>query len=131
MAGIDTVTTLEALALVTGFVSAKATDLPFPPEDIDLMVGCPLADEDHQDDWRVYAHTLHLPMVICIAQAFERLSDAHKCGILLHEFGHLYAGDGEADADLWVELATGIDLDYVETIQHVDPCLLRVQAALR
>lgn len=82
---------------------------------------CPAAEEDHARVWRYHAHVMHIPGIICIVRDFRHLPDEHKFGILLHELGHLYTdSEHDADADLWVHEALGIDIDYVDTLQWVD-----------
>lgn len=115
---------LETLAIVTTLVEGVALRLPFSPQEVFLVVGCPEAEQDHAEDERVFAHTFHVPKTVCVARAFENLKDGHKLGIMLHEFGHLYGGQEEGIADLWVDENLGIDLDYVNMVQWVEPRLL-------
>jgi hypothetical protein len=83
---------------------------------------CKLVEQDHKEDNRVYAHVFHKPKkTICLARAFDRLPLGHKIGIMLHEIGHLMSNGGEAEADLWVNDHLGIDIDFKNTIQWVEP----------
>jgi len=109
-------TGMDALNVVAEFIEME---LGIPAEAVVGCVDCPEVEADHKESWRVHAHTLHHPATICLAKAFEDLADEHKIGIMLHEFGHIYGGPGEADADLWVSDELGIDIDYVETMQWV------------
>lgn len=86
--------------------------------DVEFIL-CEMADKDHEREDRVYAHVFHHPWTICVCDRFEDLPDEHKAGILLHEFGHLYGGDLDAEADLWIDEELGIDIEYVDTIQWV------------
>lgn len=56
---------------------------------------CSLAELDHHEAKRQYAHACHQEGVICICKAFFELPDTHKYGILLHEFGHVLDPDEE------------------------------------
>lgn len=83
---------------------------------------CRLVREDHKEDPRVYAHVFHRQgNAICICPAFDRLRLEHKIGILVHEIGHLMSKGGEAEADLWVQENMGVDIDFRDTLQWVDP----------
>jgi len=94
--------------------------LPFDPRNVSIIHGCKVANKDHAEVERYYAHTFHRKNAICTCDAFEELNPEHQFGILLHEFGHLYGGESEAEADLWVEEALGIEIDYVNMVQWVD-----------
>ena len=60
---------------------------------------CREADAEHRKSIRQYAHTMHYPNTICIADAFYDLPEKHKIGIVLHELGHLMGAEAEDDAD--------------------------------
>lgn len=117
----------EAFEAVRSFIDAERSDLVGELWSIDFNFGCPVAEEDHEEDPRYYAHTfcaLHPKGdTICVARAFEELDDRFKVGILLHEFGHLFGGHSDADADWWVEEELGIDIHYdpETTVQYVSP----------
>lgn len=49
---------------------------------------CTLADADHRQERRFYAHVLHVDGCICICRAIADLPDEHAFAILLHELGH-------------------------------------------
>ena len=53
---------------------------------------CSLADKEHQESGRQYAHVFHRNGAICVSSAFESLPTRLKIAILLHETGHLLAG---------------------------------------
>lgn len=112
-------TTEEAFASVAVLIDSVVVWLPCQASTIKLRGGCPVIEKAHDASWRVHAHALHRLLTICVAQEIEDLPDEHKLGIFLHEFGHIYGGPDEADADLWVEENLGIDLRYVDTIQWV------------
>lgn len=114
------VDTFKMLAEVSRWIEDTDLRLPFSPWNVSLVFGCSEAEDDHANNERIFAHTLHLPRTICVAQAFEDLKDGHKLGIILHEFGHLYGGRDEGAADLWVDEELGIDIDYVDTVQWVE-----------
>lgn len=115
-------TASEAMDVVRELIANRADveDLMCSPSEIALEMACPLADKDHAEAERFYAHTFHKPKTICVATAFAGLPPEHQIGILLHEFGHLFGGMNEAEADLWVQKVLGIDIDYVNTVQWVD-----------
>jgi hypothetical protein len=75
---------------------------------------CKLADADHQEKKRWYAHTFHRQNVICTARAFNVLPPEWRLAILLHEIGHLLAGPtaSEAAANEAVEKDSGIKIVY-------------------
>lgn len=109
--------------LVQGFVERRAPvdDLPFSPRKVGLRLGCRLAEKDYEEDPRYLAHVFHRRRTVCVARKIEDLAPEYVWGILLHEFGHLYGGKSDAEADLWVHEKLGIDIDYVDLVQWVDP----------
>lgn len=76
---------------------------------------CALADEDHKQTKRYYAHTYHKEGVICVAGAFYRLPVNYRLGILLHELGHLAGAEGEDEADILAEEMTGIPIRRINS----------------
>jgi len=109
-------TSRKVLQLVTRFVWSK---MLFSPRNVVRLVYCSELEVVHASIPRVHAHVFHYPDTICIVRDFDNLDDEHKIGILLHEFGHLFGGQHDADADLWVEQVLGIDIEYVDTMQWV------------
>lgn len=104
---------------------------------------CPLADREHEESWRRFAHTLHRYDTICFAAAAEtELTDRELYGILAHEFGHLIADrlnapahldgsdeDAQAEADLAAAVILDVPVRYNErALEEVSPSRL---AALR
>ena len=75
---------------------------------------CPLADQEHRDAKRQYAHVFHRKNAICVAQAFYRLPRKTQVAILLHEAGHLLAGvnGSEAMANEKARAYSGVKLWY-------------------
>lgn len=112
-------TTEEAFKAVAYLIDSSTVWIPCQASTIRLKVGCPVVEKSHLCSPRVHAHALHRSRTICVVEDFEGLSDEHKLGVLLHEFGHVYGGDDDAEADLWVEETLGIDIRYVDTIQWV------------
>ncbi|HEC61337.1 MAG TPA: hypothetical protein ENI27_03685 [bacterium] len=112
-------TIYKAMEKVQDLIFGVVADLPFYPHYIELFIGCSDLEESHRQIPRVHAHVFHIPMTICVTESIEGLSDEHKIGILLHEMGHIYGGYDDADADLWVQDALGIDIAYVNTMQWV------------
>ena len=87
-----------------------------------VIQACRMAEKDHHDDLRVYAHVFHGPdMTICLCKAYSKLTLGHKIGIMVHEIGHLMSDGGEAEADLWVHEHLGINIDFKATVQWVEP----------
>lgn len=56
---------------------------------------CKVADKDHKESLRQYAHVYHKKDVICVAPSFFRLPLEHQTGLIAHEVGHLLAGESE------------------------------------
>lgn len=81
------------------------------------LVHCPLADREHEQSRRQYAHVFHRQGVVCVADAFADLPHEHQLGIALHEVGHLIAGRhaSERAATRAIEDASGIPVDYVDS----------------
>lgn len=61
---------------------------------------------------RAFMHTGHFPNNICTNMEASRLPDEHLFGILFHEFGHIFTGEGEGRADRFVFEKFGIPLKY-------------------
>lgn len=78
---------------------------------------CAIADRDHRENIRNYAHTYHYPRTICLAEAFWELPREYRDGIILHEIGHLLAGPqgSEADANRAAEEWSGSRIQYVDS----------------
>ena len=78
------------------------------------VLHCSQADAEHQTSRRQYAHTFHRRGVICVSSAFHRLPETHRLGLLLHEVGHLLAGQqaGEAQADRAAHRYSGLTIRY-------------------
>jgi hypothetical protein len=103
----------EAFEDLSAYVQERVPDLPR----IKLEVDCKYAIQDHEEELRVFAHTLHLKDTICVHSDLNKLSDAYIYGILAHEFGHIIADtfwddpDEEA-ADLAAREFLGLDIFY-------------------
>lgn len=53
---------------------------------------CGVADKDHKEEWRNFAHTFHYADIVCISKAADKeLTKDEMLGIFAHEFGHLVA----------------------------------------
>lgn len=90
---------------------------------------CKIAEEDHKDCKRWYAHTFHYQgsdnhqgsvesrEIICVAKDFDNLPIEHKMGILAHEIGHLIAGyeADEITADITAKNALGVRIRYMNS----------------
>jgi len=89
---------------------------PAPPDPAKPVAvkHCELAEKDHREEFRVYAHTFHRKNVICVCSAFNSLPDTWRLAILLHEVGHLLAGQraSEASANEAVRKVSGIRITY-------------------
>ena len=91
---------------------------------------CALADEEHDKSLRQYAHVLHHPGVICVADAFFGLPEDIRCGLLAHEVGHLLAVQRDANhsekaADRAVFVSYGLviryrDSEYGDNLECLD-----------
>lgn len=83
---------------------------------------CHVADKEHDDCKRQYAHTYHFgsddnfnaPEIICVAKSFNNLPIEHQMGILAHEIGHLLAGyeADEITADIVVRNVLDVRIRY-------------------
>jgi S-adenosylmethionine hydrolase len=78
------------------------------------VLHCSEADAEHRKAKRQYAHTFHLRNVICVASAWINLPEEWKYGILLHEIGHLGAGQdaSERSANKDVKEYIGVKIHY-------------------
>ncbi len=50
---------------------------------------CRLADRDHYREPRIYMHTGHEDMTICVSSSIELLDKENLAGLFLHEIGHI------------------------------------------
>ena len=75
---------------------------------------CGLANEEHEESRRQYAHVFHKAGTICVADAFFDLPEKTQLALLLHEVGHRMAGirAREATANKVVREASGIHIHY-------------------
>ena len=105
---------LPGVELGIAFVNRVAPDLDYIKHEY-----CAACDAAHEQSARQFAHTYHKPSVICWARAASDLPVEHQLGILMHEYGHLLAGDkscefeDEKAADLAVLDRFGIEITYV------------------
>lgn len=78
---------------------------------------CALAERDHKEDIRNYAHTYHYENTICLAEAFWELPRQYRDGIILHEIGHLIAGShgSEDEANEAAYEWSGSRIQYVDS----------------
>jgi hypothetical protein len=78
---------------------------------------CRIAQRDHREHRRQYAHTFHYPNTICLAKEFWGLPKPYRDGILLHEIGHMLVGpEGtEKEATAAAEEFYGVEIDYVDS----------------
>ena len=79
-------------------VREKRPDVP----KFHLKMDCPYARVDHDEEWRVFAHTLEPenPNTICVHPDLELLHPRYIYGIIAHEFGHNLAWiDNEDDSE--------------------------------
>lgn len=134
-----------SFAVVKDYVTAKFSEfgnveMMFCPE-AEMYYEMSVAEQMKQGKrGRVFAHVFHLPAAVCVSHPMAALSEEQRQGILIHEFGHLYAerhpepiydigemgidgGDIEdyqmdpkddADADLIVIEKFGVNMHYDE-----------------
>ena len=50
---------------------------------------CKIADKDHEDEFRVFAHVGCKKDTICVSKYIQSLDDCNIYGILAHEIGHI------------------------------------------
>lgn len=51
---------------------------------------CDECDRDHKRQWRLFMHTGHYRMTVCVARASEtELTDKELVGMFAHELGHV------------------------------------------
>lgn len=79
---------------------------------VNLIIGCPIAEKDHKDSPRQYAHALHLDNVICVTHKMEELPTKNLVGIFFHEFGHILGGNEENEADMLIMENFNIVIKY-------------------
>jgi len=87
-----------------------------------LFWGCRVAENDHIHEYRQFAHVFHKHDRICVAREICTLPDQNLYGILVHEFGHLFAdmevkGHPEVAADSSVYFYLGIMVRYEDPHQ--------------
>lgn len=81
-----------------------------------VIATCRVANEDHAERLRQYAHVAHHRDVICVAEDFFKLPAGHQAGILAHEIGHMLGDtDSEEEADRQANTAFGIRIRYHST----------------
>lgn len=78
---------------------------------------CPLAEQDHAESFRQFAHVFHTDNRVCVAWEIGRLPDRFLYGLMAHEFGHVMAwgiwqDDSEAGADRAAEDFLGLTIRY-------------------
>ena len=75
---------------------------------------CSQANQEHEESKRQYAHVFHKQGVICVAREFFDLPETHQLGILLHEAGHIWAGEraGEDAANRAAKRHSGVTVWY-------------------
>lgn len=76
-----------------------------------------MATEEHRDSKRQYAHVFHRSNVICVSKGFFSLPETHQLALLLHEAGHVLAGQrgSEADANRAAYEASGVRIYYKDS----------------
>lgn len=79
-----------------------------------LVEICPVANTEHERSGRQYAHVFCRRDKICVSSAFGDLPETHKLGILLHEVGHVLAGQraSEKRSNETILKASGIRVRY-------------------
>lgn len=83
---------------------------------------CPLADKEHQESLRQYAHVFHRSGVICVSKAFESLPKRLQIALLLHESGHILAGSkgSEGAANRAAKDYSGVKIWYKDQMPYGD-----------
>ena len=76
---------------------------------------CALANREHEESKRQYAHVGHKDGTICVANAFFSLPLEFRWGILYHELGHLAGAEGEMEADRRAEELFGVRIERVDS----------------
>lgn len=78
---------------------------------------CKLAQADHDESVRQYAHTFHKKNVICMCKELNALPNKHYWAIIAHEIGHLIAGHrgSEKTADKAANKFFGIKIYYTDS----------------
>lgn len=75
---------------------------------------CELAQREHGESKRQYAHVFHRDNVICVCFDFLTVPKHYRQGIIWHEIGHLLVGPegSEQDANEAVYQEFGIRIKY-------------------
>jgi hypothetical protein len=78
------------------------------------LQSCPLVEREHRESRRQYAHVFHIENQVCCARAIADLPEKYRLGILMHELGHIMAGQrgSEDAANSAVFRETGIRIYY-------------------
>jgi hypothetical protein len=82
------------------------------------IIQCGIADRDHEDSIRQYAHTMHYKNTICIAGEWRGLPINFQMGVIAHEVGHLLFGSTdhtEQDADKAANKFFDIKIKYKDS----------------
>ena len=77
------------------------------------LVHCKLAQKEHNESRRQYAHVFHVPNQICLAYEFADLPERFRLGLLMHELGHILAGPTKGE-----KAANDAILDYSGVTVH-------------
>lgn len=95
---------------VKGTVSEKFPNF----SEIELNIGCPIANKDHRKSSRQYMHVFCTDGCVCCANAASKLPEKNLYGLFFHEFGHLIAGPkgDECAADMAILKNFGIVINY-------------------
>ena len=84
--------------------------------DMNILINkCKVADSEHRQSVRQYAHVGHVDNTICLAYAWKHLPLNNQMAIIAHEIGHLLYGNTdhtEQDADREVNKFLRIKILY-------------------
>lgn len=112
----------EAFEHLVEYVSKNCLKAPqYLPDTIYLNIGCPEAQEEHNESWRQFAHTYHdADDKVCVARELGEQPLSIIFGILCHELGHIMAMNAWNDScEENADRASGEFLEM--TIHYTEP----------
>ncbi len=83
---------LDSLNIMFGSIARKVSKKFLKLKNMELHIGCDLAENDHAEEWRHLAHVGHLKNKICTVWDFLKIPSKYQEAIIWHEYGHVIDG---------------------------------------